>query len=235
MSTEELTIQYSGPALVDHTMDLAIFSSSLLALDHMCQGANSILNGASATDIQVKLKAPHQGCVSITIQIIEVTIQAAPLVSVGDILKALGLIGTGISGLLWLMKRRKKRKIRQALLNMVNFYRPPDDWDEEKIAEVLAEVEALKNSMSLRIEGEPKLVDASLDTMRLYCDASIRMAQQQFVAPLEAEGIEQIRIQHNGETVGIVEKEDVTNEYYDVIDAEEVSRILPMIPTRNPA
>ena len=232
MSIEEFSIEYDGPALTGHTMDLQILGPSLMAVNDLCREANRILNDEGTMDIRVDMKAPHGGCLSVTLQIIEVTTTTAPLVSTAEILKALGFfsagVGAGISGLLWLMKRKKKQRIIQVLFTMVDFFRPPEGYEEE-MAKAQAEAEKrAKERMSLHIEEEKEFVEASFHTMSLYCDSSVRVAQRRFVAPLEVDGIEQMRIRHNSEIVGVIEKEDVQNGYYDV-NAEEMGAVFSMI------
>ena len=200
-SVAEFGIEYSGPALDEHAMDLQVLGPSLMAINDLCREASRVLNGKDRMDVRVEMKATSQGSFKVILQLTELAEKAAGFLttfSAPEILTALGIIGAG--GLLGLLKRQRGREARQEMMA-----------DSRR-----------GGRLSISVQGDNNRIVVAPEVGRLYHDQRVRRAQRQVFAPLEEEGIEKIRlVSGDGRPVRTIHKDDFQNGHYDV-RAEEL-------------
>ena len=204
MDTVEFSIEYDGPELNEHVMDLQVLGPALMAINDLCREANRVLNGEDTMKVRVDMKATSEGCFNVTLQLTELAQGIAsllPPISAMEIGAALGLVGGG-GGLLWLSKWQKGRKITK-------------------------KIGGSGGDITVQIDGDNNQISISAGVDQLHQDPSVRKAQRQFVSPLDILGIEEIRLLGNGETVGVIQKKEVEAGYYDV-RPEEIGQALPL-------
>ena len=205
MDTVEFSIEYDGPELNEHVMDLQVLGPALMAINDLCREANRVLNGEDTMKVRVDMKATSEGCFNVTLQLTELAQGIAgllPPISATDIVAALGLGGGG-GGLLWLSKWQKGR--------------------------IITPITTSTGDTTVQIEGDNNQISISSRVDKLHRDPFVRTAQRQFVSPLEIPGIEEIRLLENGQTVEVIRKKEVEAGYYDV-RLEETGQALPLSP-----
>lgn len=123
MSKEKIQIRYDGPALAEHTMDVAVLGPSLTSLGELISHANYIVNGDEIR-VKVKLHADIKAnCVTLALDVHWESLyeQAKNLLNCKDVLTAkeilewLGIIGGGTTTLIfaikWLWDRKKNNEV----------------------------------------------------------------------------------------------------------------------------
>ncbi len=68
MSSEEFAIAYDGPALASHTMDVQTLGPALVAIGHLCEEANRVINGSDFAAATVRVKSTGEGCFDIALE-----------------------------------------------------------------------------------------------------------------------------------------------------------------------
>ena len=208
----EFRLEYDGPGLAGHSMDIQVLSHSLIALDTLCREANRVLNPGHEVDVRLEMKATSQGSLEILLQFNEVGRLLAPFVPPPDVLKALGLLG-GTGGLIWVLKQQMGRKIT----NFLGLSRG-DNRVETQVTEVRGRGNTLSNTqMPMRFEGDSKPVFVIADVVYLHGDLQVRKAQQTFLDPLKKTGIEEIRVGNKErDATEKISKEEVEKGYFEV-------------------
>lgn len=208
MSAVEFSVKYDGPQLASHVMDLQVLGPALMAINDLCREANRVLNGEDVMHVRVDMKATHHGCFNVTLQLTELMQGMSgllPVVPASQIADALGFLKNGF-GLLQLLKWQKGQKIVR------------QDTGERGVA--------------VHFEGDNNTVFISSDVNKLHKDLPVRMAQRQFVSPLETPGIEKIGLQRDGEDVEVIRKNEAEEGYYDV-RPEEVGHATPLLSAQD--
>ena len=204
VSTVEFSVEYDGPSLDEHVMDLQILGPALMAINDLCREANRVLNGDDVMNVRVDMKATAEGCFNITLQLTELMQGASallPVVPASQIVTALGLVKKGI-GLLPFLKWQQGREIVRQ--------------------------ETTDQGVSIQVKGDNNHITViPPEVNKLRQNLNVRMAQWKFVSPLEEPGIAEIRLRDNREVVGTIQKEELQNGYYDV-RPEEVDQTVSL-------
>lgn len=170
MSEAKFRIEYSGPALRDGTMDVRDLAPALLGLGDACTRANRILNHGSTT-AGVHVNADFQrGSFDVLLTLVTSTPAKDLLGQFADaaqVLEYLGLGGGGAWGVVQLAKWLKGRK--------------PDAVEK-----------AGPGIVSITIDN--CTINVPRDTYELARNADIRRSLQKAVAPLNNEGIDEVRL-----------------------------------------
>lgn len=172
VSHARFSINYDGPALADHTMDVRDLAPALLAIGEMFDAANLALNG-DATQVSVNVRAHEPGCFSIDLDVVQSIIKRGIALLTGDEIAAAltlkELLVGGAAGTWSLIKLIKVLRGRK-----------PD------------KVERLAAGM-VRISIDDDTFDVPVKLLRLYQDLAVRNAVERAVEkPLEAPGIETV-------------------------------------------
>ena len=210
--TAEFRVEYDGPGLVGHSMDIQVLGQSLIALGTLCREANEVLNPGHGVEVRLELKATSPGSFDILLQLNEVARVLAPLVPPPDVLKALGLLG-GASGLIWLLKKQMGRKIT----NISGFNR-------ESTSQMKLSVRGRGNILSttntqipMRFEGDSRPTFVIAEVVNLHRHLHVRKAQQSFLDPLKKAGIEEMRVgTKEGDATEKISKEEVEEGYFEI-------------------
>ncbi len=214
--TAEFRVEYDGPGLVGHSMDIQVLGQSLIALGTLCREANKVLNPGRGVEVRLELKATSPGSFDLLLQLNEVVRGLAPLVPPPDVLKALGLLGGG-GGLIWLLKKQMGRKIT----NISGFNR-------ESTSQMKLSVRGRGNILSpsntqipMRFEGDSRPTFVIGNVVHLHRHFHVRKAQQSFLDPLKKAGIEEMRVgTKEGDTTENISKEEVEKGYFEVRSEE---------------
>ncbi len=217
--TAEFRVEYDGPGLVGHSMDIQVLGQSLIALGTLCREANKVLNPGHGVEVRLELKATSPGSLDILLQLNEVVRGLAPLVPPPDVLKALGLLGLGVTGggLIWLLKKQMGRKIT----NISGFNR--ESTSQMKLSvrgrgHILSPSNT-QTSMRFEEDSRPTLIRA--DVVHLHMHLPVRKALQSFFDPLKKAGIEEMRVgTKEGDTTENISKEEVEKGYFEVRSEE---------------
>lgn len=190
MSKASFTIAYDGPALRDGAMDVRDLAPALLAVGQLFDAANTVLNQNEAR-VNVNVTATGPGSFEIFFEVAQtLSSQVTSLFSSETVTAAVNLkeliIGGGIPGLIWLIKKLRGRK--------------PDKM--ERLSE---------SHVRITVDGDS--FDVPLALMRLYQDLAVRVAAQKVVAdPLKRDGIDTFEARQNHQPLITVHKADT--EYF---------------------
>ncbi|MFC0204704.1 hypothetical protein [Novosphingobium soli] len=172
VSHARFSVNYDGPALAEHTMDVRDLAPALLALGELFDAANHALNG-DATQVSVNVRAHEPGCFSIDLDVVQSIIKRGIALLTGDeIAAAINLkeLLIGGAGAAW------------SLIKLIKFMRgrTPD------------KIERLPAGM-VRITISDNTFDVPLKLLRLYQDLAVRSAVERVVErPLETPGIDEV-------------------------------------------
>ena len=215
----EFRIEYDGPGLGGHSMDIQVLGKSLIALDKLCREANRVLNPGHEVNVRLEMKATSQGSLEVLLQLIEVERMLAPFVPPPDVLKALGLLG-GAGGLIWVLKKQMGRKIT----NFLGLNRGSTFQMELSARGRGNTISNTNTQMPMRFEGDSRPVFVIGGVVHLHGDLQVRKAQQAFLDPLKKAGIEEIRVGNKeGDATEKISKEEVEKGYFEV-RSEEINR-----------
>lgn len=192
MSREQFSIVYDGDALRGGVMDVRDLAPALMALGQMFDAANKNLNGDTA-HIKLQVRATEIGSFEILFELVQnwssqvLHFFAGPEVSGATNLLTCILGGsTGVSSLIWLVKKLKGR-------NPERIERQPNDV------------------MRLIIGDEH--YDVPNEILRLFQDIAVRDAMQKVVQePLFKSGIDTFSVKKEGVLIQSVPKTEA--EYF---------------------
>lgn len=172
VSHARFSINYDGPALADHTMDVRDLAPALLAIGEMFDAANSALNG-DATQVSVNVRAHEPGCFSIDLDVVQSIIKRGIALLTGDELAAaltLKELLVGGVGATW------------SLIKLIKVLRGRTPDKVERIAPGM-----------VRITVGDDTFDVPIKLLRLYQDLAVRSAVERVVEkPLENPGIDRV-------------------------------------------
>ena len=169
-------IQYEGPALASHEMNVKDLAPALLSIGELIEEANTILNG-DQTKIAVNIKSTQPGSVIVSFSVIQDFLKQAvslftsnevdAIVNAAEILSYLGLGCGGSAGVLGVIKWLKNRQIKNiTTLEDGNFKMEVTD-------------------------GETRVIRSS--EIKLFKFVNIRKHFESIIKkPLEKEGIEKV-------------------------------------------
>lgn len=196
VSKERLVIAYDGQALADGTMDARELAPALLAISDAIKLANEEINGERA-QVSVRVSSDfRQGSFEFGI-IVSQTVDSlrdliAPLLSpqtvatADQILGYLGLV-SGVSGLnvIEVIRWAKNRKIERS------------DRNKDGL-------------IQLTIEGDNNTVFVLPEVERLLDLSEVRKALRDSLKPLERDGVDEFRTQHNGKVVQRIQRDELS-------------------------
>lgn len=189
VSHSRFSVNYDGPALADHTMDVRDLAPALLAIGEMFDAANLALNG-DATQVSVNVRAHEPGCFSIDLDVLQSIVKRGiALLSGDEIAAALNLkellIG-GVAGGSW------------CLIKLIKVLRGRTPDKVERLD---------KGMVRLTIDGYS--FDVPLKLLRLYQDIAVRSAVERVVEkPLETPGVDSVSFHEKSIETSRVEKGD---------------------------
>lgn len=189
MSRASLKIAFDGPAIHNGTMDVRDLAPALLAVGHLCEEANRVLNGNSIQATVLVRSDFQRGSFEINLDLVQSLLAQMKSFLVGEDATAaaalLTFIGAGSSGFIGLFALIKKLRGRR-----------PDR------VTILADG-------TVRLEVGEQVVITTKEAVELYRDLAVRRAAADAVKPLEKTGIESIRFGQKGQEPEVITKEDV--------------------------
>ncbi len=207
MSSEEFAIAYDGPALASHTMDVQTLGPALVAIGHLCEEANRVINGSDFAAATVRVKSTGEGCFDIALEMVQrVYDSAADLVRADETATAKEIIewlGFGAIPLLGLLGFRKWKRGRKVIKQET-----ATNGDGATVVNVT-------------VEGDGNNVIAlSPIVHKLASDPKVVAALRRILDPLTEAGVEEFRIRRGGKTTASVSANEVDDGYFD-LDPDE--------------
>ncbi|OHA58512.1 MAG: hypothetical protein A2571_01925 [Candidatus Vogelbacteria bacterium RIFOXYD1_FULL_44_32] len=183
------TLKYDGFALQNHEMDVKELSPALFALGEAVEEANRVLNG-SRTKVVLNVRAFKDGSLGVDLNLVQdFATQALDLFNNKDVAGALNLLevlvygGTGITGLVKLIKWLKNRKITNVI----------------KLTSGNIRIE-LEDDDTLEIDNK---------TAKLLPVVKIRRSLEAVIyKPLARDGIEEISFNSDSEMIETISKDE---------------------------
>ena len=202
MESLAFRIEYDGPALREHTMDVRVLASSLLAFSDLCQETNRVLNGDRAAPVRMNISATSERCFGVVLEWVETAVRE---ISFERIAEAVGILNAG-KGLFSYMKRKgiedKRRQQHDGEVRKQSLRIGQNVSGEDNA------LSSLPKTLTWTGYGDPAAV--------LALDLRVRMAHRQFLVPLELPGIDEIRLIREGETIANFRKAAVEEGQYDI-------------------
>ena len=204
VSSAELTITYDGENVRTGMMDVQELAPALLASGKLLQKANLLLNGDS-TQVDVKVRSDfRKGSFVVDLHVAQGIIETAKnflalhphIKEAKDILEILffyaGLPATAVGGVFKLIKKFGNKK--------------PDSVKFENNGTVI-----------LALGGQ--YFTTNKTSYELFSDPEVRRAASTLVAPLQVEGIDELKIS-KGDDVELVTKEEAPSFSYSPLEGE---------------
>lgn len=200
MSKASFNVLYDGPALANSEMDVRELAPALLALGELLEEANAVINHGRA-QISVQVKASFKtGCFGIELDVVQSLLQQAQslfahdgVATAKELLEWLGLIGSPVMGLIYLIKRIGSRRINQVVL-----------LDNGKVKIILD---------NEHLEVEQRVLD-------LYRQFRVRSALEGVFKPLESEGIDTFAVTDLKQGQRFIEVSKSERHYFKTPEAE---------------
>lgn len=200
MSKASFNVLYDGPALANSEMDVRDLAPALLALGELLEEANAAVNEGK-TQVSVQVKASFKtGCFGVELDVAQGLLQQAEalfrhehVATAKELLEWLGLIGSPIGGLLWLVKKLRGQKVSQVVL-----------LDNGKTRIV--------------VDGEPLEVEQAV--VQLYRQLRVRKALESVLRPLDSEGIDTFAVTNLAQTERFIEINKAERVFFKAPDAD---------------
>jgi len=180
-------IRYDGPALSDHSMDVAELAPALLALSDLVKLANAYANGDRA-GVKIKVNADlEQHCFELNLQLVMTIWEQAKLLladedvrSAAEIANWIGLISGGGVSLFKLIIWLRGRTV---------------------VSTTVVRVEDGKNVVEIRVEGESQPAVIAQQVYELYANVEARKKALEVMRPLRLDGYETLEFKQDGTDV----------------------------------
>lgn len=198
MSKIAFQVAYDGPKLAEHGMDVYSLAPALLAFGDLIREANSLVNGNKAKVSVLVTEDFEHKCFNISFEILQTIFEQAKSLlsdddvkSAKDILEWLGLLGgPAAAGLLTYLRLRKGRPI-------------------ESVTQLESPAEG--GNVAVKFQGDHNNVVVHQHVYRMGEDPKIRSAASRSLAPLESDGIDEMRSEKDGETILRIRKEEAAD------------------------
>lgn len=202
------TIKFDGPALSDHTMDVAHLAPALIALSDVIKAANQEFNGdRSAVKLLVNADT-EQHCFELSLQLAQTIweqvgalIQDDTISSAKEIAEWVGLLGSGGASLFGLIKFLKGKKVTDTT--------------------VIKNKDG-RHSVQIKVEGDGNHITVSQPVYRLYTSKQVRNKAIAVLQPLRSEGYETLEFYKDSEVYEHFTADDVPDP-----NADEMPDIRP--------
>jgi hypothetical protein len=196
MSTATVTVRYDGPILADHRMDIADLAPALLGLSELCKIANRKFNGdRAAVKVLIGTDVEHQ-CFQIDLHVVQTLWETTKglladsnVSSAKEFLEWLGLISTGVTG-------------------VVGFFKLLKHLHGRKITSTHMEIKDGKDVVVVTVEGDNNIVLVYPQTLELLRDDNAVVNAKKVVQPLALEGYDHVEFEDHKEIVERISKED---------------------------
>jgi hypothetical protein len=190
---ERFLLKYEGPALVDHTIDVTDLAPALLGLSELIDEANHVIN-SDRTSISLRIKATEPGCFQVEIHAAQSLTNAAVDFLSGKEVTALIAILT----LLGLAKVGGKAVVNSVIEIIRRLRgRPPKS------------VTPVQDSAEIELElqtGEKLRVERGV--WEICVSRKARTAIHKIVKPLDKEGIEELEVVREQQTITRISKSE---------------------------
>ena len=203
------TIRYDGPALSDHSMDVAELAPALLALSDLLKIANTYANGDRA-GVKVKVNADlEQHCFELNLELaLTIWEQAKLLLDDEDVIAAERIAGwvgiiSGAAG--W------------SLFRLIKFLR-----GKEVENVTIIKIADGRNMVEIRIVGEADPIQIEQQVYELYANPEARKKAVEVMVPLRTEGYETLEFDQGADEVFRIRKEEVPDR-----SLEEMPEVIP--------
>ncbi|MGB3738630.1 MAG: hypothetical protein WA948_04675 [Pontixanthobacter sp.] len=199
-------IRYDGPALADHSMDVADLAPSLLALSDLLKIANNYVNGDRA-GVKVRVNADlDQHCFELSLDLaLTIWEQAKLLLEDDDVIGAERIAAwVGIvSGASW------------SLFKLIKFLRG------QKVESVtVIKLTDGQNMVEITVRGADKPIAIEQQVYELYANPEARKKAVEVMAPLRIDGYESLEFEQGKDEVFKITKADVPDKNF--LDMPEV-------------
>ena len=179
----DFTIEYDGPALAAHEMDVRDLAPALLSAADLFQSLNRILHPTDR-DVQVNIRATEQGSFLVHLKAIYdiyVAVGTSPLVVATEGL--VGLMAVAVGLIRYLAKR--------------GHYGPQST------------TETVEPGMVRLVWSDGTTLTIPAESVRLADNAAVRRPLAAMVRPVERQGVDVVRLRQDDQIVGEVVKEDL--------------------------
>lgn len=198
-------IRYDGPALADHSMDVADLAPALLALSDLLKIANTYANGDRA-GVKVKVNADlKQKCFQLNIELSQTLWEQAKLlladedvVAVERIAAWVGIISGVASFTGW------------SLFRLIKFLR-----GKQVESVTVIKIEDGRNMVEIRVIGEADTIVIEQPVYELYANSAARKKAVEVMAPLRTEGYETLEFDDRSGEVFHISKGEVPSKSLD--------------------
>lgn len=195
-------IRYDGPALADHSMDVADLAPALLALSDLLKIANAYANGDRA-GVRVKVNADlEQKCFQLNIELAQTLWeQAKSLLGDEDVVAAQNLAA-------WVGIIRDATVTAVAggwsLFKLIKFLR-----GRQVESVTVIKIEDGRNIVEIRVEGEADAIQIAQQVYELYANPEARKKAVDVMAPLRTDGYETLEFDQGDDNVFRIRADEV--------------------------
>lgn len=183
MANAEFTLQYDGPALRAHEMNVRDLAPAMLGVGEVFDALNTLFNG-KATEVAVNVRAHQPGSFTVVFDVVQVVKSGVEFLAGTEVAAALQLkevlVGAagGVGGLIWLIRKLRGRTPER--------------------------IEKLSPGM-FRLTVNNEIYDVPMELLQAYQELSVRRALERFISrPLLKSGIDEVRIVDGGTLVAHV-------------------------------
>lgn len=189
-------LEYDGPALANHEMDVRHLAAALLSVADMIQGANEAIR-PEAPEVSVNIRATAPGSFQVVLHIAYTA--AVGFLSVPGVTAASNLAS-----------------LIQSTAGAMNY------WKFSHRSENAGHVEPTNTPGVVRITFDGASIEVPSDTMRLVTSVRLRRDAAEILHPLGEPGIESIKWRLNDELLVEITKGDLPSFAAGVSDSQEI-------------
>ncbi|MEO0419824.1 MAG: hypothetical protein AAF249_13250 [Pseudomonadota bacterium] len=201
-------IRYDGPALADHSMDVADLAPALLALSELLKIANTYANGDRA-GVKVKVNADlEQKCFQLNIDLAQTLWEQAKLLLADDDVVA----AQNLAAWVGIVRDATVAAVAGgwSLFKLIKYLRG------KKVESVtVIKIEDGRNAVQIQIEGEAEPIQIAQQIYDLYANPEARKRAVEVMEPLRTEGYETLEFDQGKDNVFRIRADEVPDKGLD--------------------